>query len=131
MVHLKQDLMDAGILGGDPQQRGAEFHSLRKILGTLPARFRVDEIALGHRPWRREYPLDRSEECGCEPVESLRARAAGVKKTFEDAHFLGGDAHSLSVGGIEAADHVADRQQTIRKAVKRLEPPPHAAGQSK
>ena len=122
--------MHVGILGGDLQQCAGIVQPLLKIRWELSACFRIDEIVLGRRPGRGENILYGREERLRQPVKPVAGSGPRIEQPPENAHLLRDHAHPLAESRIEAADRIADRQQSLRKAPKRLEPSPYAAGQA-
>lgn len=90
----------------------------------------MDEVALGRCPWCGEQVLNSREERPRESLERICIRYSRFDKPSQGNCFLRGDTHSLAEGRIESADNIAQRQQMIRKMVKRLKASANAARKS-
>src|ERR1043166_9690272 len=127
MTDLDHDPMHRCVLHSEALQRGVEIQALVIIIRALPARLLKNEVALRHSPRRGEQVLNRRKERPRQFPEWVSVESSRLNQPFQHAYFLRGHTHSLAKRRIEAADHVAERQETIRKALKRLEAPANAA----
>src|ERR1700694_797720 len=127
MGHLAHDLMHRCILRGDPLQREAKFRTLVKIIRALPARLLINEVVFGRRPWRGNKAVNCREERLRKSLERISIQSSRFDKPLQGNYFLRGHTHSLAERRIESTDHIDEREQTIRKTVKRLKASPNAA----
>ena len=127
MAHFAHDLMHRRVLRGEALQSGVEVHTLVEIMRALPACPLRNEIALRRRPWCGENVLNCREKRPRGPLERIDIRRSRFDKPSHGTRVLRGDAHPLAERRIESADYIAERQQMIRKTLKRLKAPANAA----